>query len=150
MRKNLFAMAASLTLGLAPLLAMAADAPATVPNSKIERDKENIGVVKAFIAGWNDGARGADYLSDQSSVRLEEDKPAVIGKKAYIDAWAMLQPGQHVTVKVHEIFARSPVVLTRRTDTLITPGKPDQSYEVVGVFIVKDKKIAEWTDYIHK
>jgi limonene-1,2-epoxide hydrolase len=79
-----------------------------------------------------------------------EDQPALVGKKAYVDAWGALQPDQRMSVKYHEILARNPVVVTRRTDTLITPGKPDQLFEISGVFIVRDGKIVEWTDYNSK
>jgi limonene-1,2-epoxide hydrolase len=148
MRKGVFLIAMSLMLGAASL-ATAANAP-TILATKTELDTTNIGVVKAFIAGWGANGRGAEYLSDKASVRMEEDKPAITGKKAYMDAWAALQPGQTVKVAYHEVIARHPVVVTRRTDTLVTPGKPDQTYEIVGVFVVKDKKIVEWTDYVQK
>jgi limonene-1,2-epoxide hydrolase len=40
--------------------------------------------------------------------------------------------------------------MNKRNDTLKTEGKPDQVFPVVGVFLVKDGKITEWTDYLDK
>ena len=47
-----------------------------------------------------------------------------------------------------EIFAKGPVVVTSRVDTVKAPGKPDQVYKIAGVFIVKGGKITEWTDFL--
>jgi len=149
MRKSLLLIAVMLVLGLASSHASAANAATSIPESQTEQDKANIAVVKAFIAGWDQADRGSPHLADNASLRMEEGKPALIGKKAYTDAWAALLPGQKVVVKYHEIVARGPVVLTNRTDILVTPGKPDMNYEIVGYFIVKDKKIVEWAD-LHK
>ena len=56
--------------------------------------------------------------------------------------------GQSVDVKLLEIFAKGPVVVTSRVDTVKAPGKPDQVYQIAGVFIVKGDKITEWTDFL--
>jgi limonene-1,2-epoxide hydrolase len=150
MRTRFMVIAATLMLGFTSSLAMAADAPAKESGKQTAQDAANIAVVKAFIAGWNESGRGVDQLSDKASIRMEEDKPAIVGKKAYVDGWSAMAPDQRLTVKIHEVIALSPVVLTRRTDTVVTPGKPDMPFEISGVFIVKDGKIVEWTDYLHK
>ena len=48
-----------------------------------------------------------------------------------------------VTVQTPE----GPVVVNVRTDTLTSPGKPDQVFKIVGVFCVRNGKIQEWIDY---
>ena len=40
-----------------------------------------------------------------------------------------------------------PLVINRRTDVVLVPGKPNVNYEIAGVFLVKDGKIREWVDY---
>jgi limonene-1,2-epoxide hydrolase len=45
------------------------------------------------------------------------------------------------------VFQRGDFVMTSRIDTEITPGKPNREWQVVGVFVVKDGKIREWTDF---
>jgi limonene-1,2-epoxide hydrolase len=151
MRTGFLAIAISLVLGATPLFATPENAPLKIAESRTERDAADIAVVKAFIDAWSDPDKAAEYLSVKASLRMEEDKPALIGPKAFVDAWkGFFKAGVHLSVKFHEIFARGPVVITHRTDTVLAEGKPDQPYDVVGVFVVKDKKIVEWTDYLSK
>jgi limonene-1,2-epoxide hydrolase len=132
-------------------LGRAANAPAMAPQSKTAGDAANIAVVKAFAAAWNDPDKAAGYLSDKAVLRMEEDKPAVVGPKAFLDAIKpYLAQGQHFSIRYLEIFARGPVVVTHRIDTVSAQGKPDAPYEIVGVFVVKDGKIVEWTDFLDK
>ena len=56
--------------------------------------------------------------------------------------------GQSIDVEMLEIFAKGPVVVTSRVDTVKAPGKPDQVYKIAGVFIVKGGTITEWTDFL--
>jgi limonene-1,2-epoxide hydrolase len=80
---------------------------------------------------------------------MEEDKPAVIGPKMFLEEVKKIaNPNVTYGVEIHETFARGPLVANVRTDTAKTKGKPDQAFKVVGVFIVKHGKIQEWTDYI--
>jgi limonene-1,2-epoxide hydrolase len=151
MRKVLLAVALAPLLGLTPLLGAAANSPATVAESKTADEAARIAVVKAFAAAWNDPDKAAQYLSEQASVRMEEDKPAIVGRKGFIDgAKLYVAQGQHFSVRFVEIFARGPVVVTHRIDTVGAAGKADVPYDVVGVFVVKDGKIVQWDDYINK
>jgi limonene-1,2-epoxide hydrolase len=151
MQKRLLAIAVLLSINFAASLGLAANAPALVSQGKTAREAATITVVKAFAAAWNDPDKAAEYLSDKASVRMEEDKPALIGRKAFIDAVKpYIAQGEHFSVRHLEIFARGPVVVTHRIDTVSTPGKPDASYDIVGVFVVKDGKIIEWSDYLNK
>jgi limonene-1,2-epoxide hydrolase len=137
MRKLAFAIAGLLLLG--PMSAFAAE------------DTANVKLVKEFISKWSEPAKASEYLSDKAVVRMEEDKPAVTGRQPFIDAWnGYFKTGASITVKTVDTYARGPVVVTQRVDTLITKGKPDQPFKVVGVFVIKDGKIVEWTDYLEK
>jgi limonene-1,2-epoxide hydrolase len=111
----------------------------------------NVKVVKAFIASWNDPDKAVTYLSDKASVRMVEDQPAVVGPQAVDAAFkGFMSHGEKLSVKILSTSAKGPVVMDSRVDTMTTPGKPDQAFPVIGVFVVKDGKITEWTDYLNK
>jgi len=80
-----------------------------------------------------------------------EDQPATVGPVAALAAFrSFLVPGVTVDVEVLETTVHGPVVVNTRIDTVKTEGKPDQLYPVTGVFVVKNGKIVEWTDYLLK
>jgi limonene-1,2-epoxide hydrolase len=119
--------------------------------ARTDGEKTNAKVVKEFIGAWSDPDKSVTFLSDKASVRMEEDKPAIVGPAAVGAAFkAFMTPGTTLSVKVLKTFVKGPVVVNSRIDTLKTTGKPDQPFPVVGVFVVKDGKIAEWTDYLDK
>lgn len=114
-----------------------------------EAQKANIKIVEDFIKAWNEPDKSITYLADDASVRMEEDKPPVVGPTAVNAAFkAFMGHGETIDVKILSTFAEGPVVTNTRIDTLKTPGKPDQAFKVVGVFVVKKGKIKEWTDYL--
>ncbi len=114
-----------------------------------DKAKANVKVVDDFIKAWNDPDKAVTYLADDASVRMEEDKPAVVGPTAVGAVFkSFMTPGVTISVKIHSTMAEGPVVTNIRTDTLKTKGKPDQAFKVVGVFVVKGGKIKEWTDYL--
>jgi limonene-1,2-epoxide hydrolase len=79
---------------------------------------------------------------------MEEDKPAIVGPAAVAAAFkAFMGHGEKINVKFLSNVAHGPVVVNTRIDTMTTPGKPDQAFKVVGVFVVKGGKIKEWADY---
>jgi len=111
--------------------------------------KANEKVVKDFIAAWNDPDKAVTFLADNCSVRMEEDKPAITGPAAVGAAFkGFMGPGVKLEVKTLKTYSEGPLVTNKRIDTLTTPGQKPQSFPVVGVFIVKKGKIAEWTDYL--
>jgi limonene-1,2-epoxide hydrolase len=111
--------------------------------------KANIKIVEDFIKAWNEPDKSVAFLADDASVRMEEDKPAIVGPAAVNAAFkAFMGHGETIDVKILSTFAEGPVVTNIRIDTLKTPGKPDQAFKVVGVFVVKKGKIKEWTDYL--
>ena len=111
--------------------------------------KANIKIVEDFIKAWNEPDKSVAYLADDASVRMVEDQPPVVGPAAVNAAFkGFMGHGETIDVKILKIFAEGPVVTNIREDTLKTPGKPDQKFKVVGVFVVKKGKIKEWTDYL--
>ena len=135
------ALIALVTLGLA--CRQAAEQSAT--------ELANIQVVDGFIAAWSDPDAAVAFLAPEASVRMIEDQPAIVGQKAIADAFkGFMTPGVSLTVETLETTAHGPVVMNKRIDTMKTPDKPDQVFPVVGVFVVKNGKITEWTDYLDK
>ena len=149
-RRPRFARALSIVLlGLASGFLLAAPALADVDGTKTER--ANAKVVNDFIAAWDNPDKAVTFLAPEASVRMEEDKPALVGPKAVGDAFkGFMTPGVKLHVKTLRTTVHGPVVMNKRVDTLKTKGKPDQAFPVVGVFIVKNGKITEWTDYLDK
>jgi limonene-1,2-epoxide hydrolase len=111
--------------------------------------KANEKVVNDFIAAWSDPDKAVAFLADNCSVRMEENKPAITGPANVATAFkGYLSHGEKLDVKILHTYAEGPLVTNKRVDTLATPGKPSQSFPIVGVFIVKKGKITEWTDYL--
>ena len=118
---------------------------------KSAAEKANVKVVNEFIAAWSNPDKAATFLAPEASVRMVEDQPAIVGQKAVADAFkGFMTPGVTLTVKTLRTTVHGPVVMNKRIDTMKTAGKPDQVFPVVGVFIVKNGKITEWTDYLDK
>lgn len=114
-------------------------------------EKANIKVVNDFIDSWSNPDEAVTFLAPDASVRMIEDQPAVVGQAAIADAFkAFMTPGVTLTVDTLETMAHGPVVMNKRIDVMKTTDKPDQVFPVVGVFIVRDGKISEWTDYLDK
>jgi limonene-1,2-epoxide hydrolase len=139
--------------GAAAVAALAfADRVEAAPLSAVE--KANSKLVEDFCLGWMAKNYDADremakFLSADSAVRMVEDKPPVIGPAAVAaEMKGFTASGQSVDVEMLEIFAKGPVVVTSRVDTVKASGKPDQVYKIAGVFIVKGGKITEWTDFL--
>ena len=149
-RRTFFLASGMGTLCLAGLAVEAegADPPKAGP------EKANMRVVGDFMKSW--GAKDADgvilsstYLADDASLRMFEDKPPVVGPAAYAAGFkSFIAAGSRIKVKVLQTFAKGPVVVNSRIDTVVAPGKPDQVIKVAGVFIVKNGKIREWDDYL--
>ncbi|MDB5393499.1 MAG: epoxide hydrolase [Rhodospirillales bacterium] len=133
-------------LGAVAAAGLAKTAQAATPT---KAQKANIKIVEDFIKAWNEPDKSVAYLADDASVRMEEDKPPVVGPAAVGAAFkTFMGHGETIDVKILSTFAEGPVVTNTRIDTLKTPGKPDQAFKVVGVFVVKKGKIKEWTDYL--
>ena len=84
------------------------------------------------------------FFSDDPAYRQTETTPPAVGRQAVADKIAaMVKPV--LRFEVHDSWARGPMVINERTDTF-TGGRL-KSWHGVGVFLVKDGKIVEWSDY---
>jgi len=138
--------------GIAALMSSSAFAAADTGTTPAE--KANVDVVKNFISGWTKktydaGKEMATYLASPCLVRPIEDKPALTTPAAAADVFIeFMKDGSRVgRVDFHRVVATGPLVMTRRTDVVFVPGKPNAIYEIAGVFLVRDGKIREWVDY---
>jgi len=69
----------------------------------------------------------------------------VHGLEAFKAAYAAF-PVSEARFEIHHIAASADVVLTERTDRFLLAGKPIV-IRVMGVFEIRDDKIAVWRDY---
>jgi limonene-1,2-epoxide hydrolase len=135
--------------GLGALAAFAKSANAA-PKSKAQAaaEKANIALVTEFCQSWNEPDKAVDLLAPDASVRMFFDKPAISGAAAVGNEMKKFMGlKDKVKVSIRRTFAEGPVVVNVRTDTLTSPGKPDQVFNIVGIFHVRAGKIHEWIDY---
>jgi limonene-1,2-epoxide hydrolase len=89
-----------------------------------------------------------EYLAQDSTVRVVDSQPFLSGPSAVAGAFRGYMPnGERVKVKFLFTYAKGPLVITHRTDTMFVSGRPDQHFDVVGIFLIRNDKIKEWTDY---
>ena len=138
-------------LMLTPTMVAAMSSAASLPTPA---EKANTDLVRSFISGWTKkdfdaGKEMAAYLSTPCLARPIEDKPALTKPadvaQIFID---FMKDGSRVgRVDFHRVVTLGPLVVTRRTDVVFVPGKPNVIYEIAGIFLVKEGKIREWIDY---
>lgn len=137
----------AMALAAAPGSAVAAPAV----SAKTEKEKANAKVVMDFCNSFNEIDKAVALLSPDAYVRMVEDAPGVYGPAATAAGLkGFMANGEKISVKFNNVAASGPVVVTNRIDTMATPGKPDQVYNVVGVFVVKGGKIKEWSDFLRE
>ncbi len=150
-RSAAFLPTAALLFTAALLQACASSAPPSPAAAPSPAEAANVAVVDAFIAAWDDPDRAVEYLASDASIRMIEDQPPIVGQTAIAEAFkGFMTPGVTLTVETLETTVHGPIVMNKRIDTMKTEGQPDQVFPVVGVFLVKNGKITEWTDYLDK
>jgi limonene-1,2-epoxide hydrolase len=128
------------------------NAPTAASPGSIE--KVNVQLVKDFCKAWGDDPPDADdmvnkYLADDCLVRFGDTIEPVTGHDAAIALFqTFLSNGERYDLKILETFSRGPVVVNSRIDSTIKGTRTTHPTSVVGVFIVKDGKIKEWSDYV--
>jgi len=113
------------------------------------QEKANVQVVNDFCAAWSsrDMAKPLSFLASDSTYRMTETTPPVKGHAGVIDKLkTYVDASNSVEFKVLETFAKGPVVMNHRIDSFLSKARP-LIWEGVGVFLVQDGKIKEWSDY---
>jgi limonene-1,2-epoxide hydrolase len=111
-------------------------------------EQENIDLVKRFCAAWKDidVPTIMDFFADDAIYHNMPIQP-IQGKdaiKGVIEQFSA--PFEHCPWQVLNIAAAGNVVLTERVDGFVGSGKNVQ-LPVMGVFEIRDGKIAAWRDY---
>jgi len=110
-------------------------------------EAENIDLIKRFCATWQNFDIPAilDFFTDDAVYHNMPIQP-VQGKdaiKGMIEQFSA--PFEGGDWEIRNIAAAGDVVLTERVDKFI--GAKSMSLQVMGVFEIKDGKIAAWRDY---
>ena len=130
----------------------ASNAPSASSPGSIE--KANVQLVKDFCKAWGDDPPDPEdmankYLSDDCVVRFGDTVDPVSGHDGAVALFqTFLSNGERYDLKILETFARGPVVVNSRIDSTIKGMRTTHPTSVVGVFIVRNGKIKEWSDYV--
>jgi limonene-1,2-epoxide hydrolase len=127
--------------------------PTPMPTTGTTREKANIQLVKDFCAAWAedppDIQKLTGFLSDDCVVRFGETIQPVAGPESAAALFqTFLNNGERYDLKIEEIFARGSVVVTSRTDSTVKGSRITNPTQVVGVFVLRDGKIHEWSEYV--
>ena len=137
----------ALAVALVPEGASAAPSPGS-------REEANIRVVHGWCDSWGATDFAPEsivptYFAADARARIADSAPWATG---HVEIAAAFKPymshGERIRVKYLHVMAQGPVVVTQRTDTEIVPGKPDRDWPIIGIFVVRDGRICEWTDYV--
>jgi limonene-1,2-epoxide hydrolase len=121
-----------------------------------DAEKANLKIIHDMVATWDivaaseplDVARLRPYFADDCAFRLRPtDSTATRGLEVVEAALKRgTANGQKIQHELLESFAKGPVVAIEKLNQFITPEKTRTSH-VVAVFLMKEGKIAEWTEY---
>lgn len=117
-------------------------------------EQKNIALVQTLCAIWENPDYTAEammpFFTDDCAVRLMHTLPFVHGPVAVVEQARLLMPLGTERMKVRHLSTHfaGPLVISHRIDTLVIPGQPDSDWEMMGVFLIKNGKVKEWTDYM--
>ena len=125
-----------------------------------EQEKRNVEVVRDFVSCMGKvpaEERYRRYFAPDALARWESkpenevqwDKTRfIVGVEALVAGSKRYAAAKvNYVTEIHDIFAAGPLVVARRTDIRLMDDGSTRPAPAVGVFIVKDGKIAEWQDY---
>jgi limonene-1,2-epoxide hydrolase len=125
---------------LVPLGASAAELTAV--------EKANLDLVTRFCQSFatRDMAQISAFLAPDAVYRLTDNVPAVKGAEAIARIRSYVERSMAIDFKILDQWARGSVVVNERIDAF-TRAEGNVAYHLTGVFVVKDGKITEWSDY---
>ncbi len=120
--------------------AMAADRTAA--------EEANLALVADFCSSFatRDMTKIASYLAPNCSYRITETAMPAVGAAAVERIRSYVERSSKIEFKILDSWARGPMVINERIDSF-TRSDASPAYHLVGVFFIRDGKIAEWTDY---
>jgi len=114
-------------------------------------EQENMDLVKRFCADWarQDAELLADYFADSFEYMVWEGGPVITGKAEFIKQMGpFLKKLKSVDWEVLRSEAIGSMVINERIDHFYAhDSKHDNHPHLLGMFIVRDGKIAVWRDY---
>ena len=139
-----------LSMGLVPVSVYQSATKIDHRRSEMERPIE---VVRRFCAAWSDNKGAAELAAFFSDNAVYHNIPLapVTGRQAIANNFAtFIRPGapgiESLALRLVNIVAEGPIVMTERVDTFKTPNKSFE-LQVMGTFEVRDGKIDAWRDY---
>lgn len=111
-------------------------------------EKANLELVTRFCESFatRDMAKITSFLSPDLVYRLTDSVPAVKGQEAVARIRAYVDRSTSIEFKILDSWVRGPVVVNERVDSF-TRADGNVAYHLTGVFLVKDGKVVEWSDY---
>jgi limonene-1,2-epoxide hydrolase len=111
-------------------------------------EKVNLSLVADFCAAFatRDMTKISSYLAPDCSYRITETAMPAVGAAAVERIRSYVERSSKIEFKILDSWARGPMVINERIDSFTRPDA-NPAYHLVGVFFIKDGKIAEWTDY---
>ena len=109
-------------------------------------DQATVRLVTDFCASVSklDPAAMRPFFADDIVYRTTETAPPIAGIEKVLESYTKLN-ATSIEFKVLETLSAGPIVINRRIDRFVSPRS--FTWEGVGVFFVKDRKIKEWFDY---
>ena len=122
-----------------------------IPAMAAERtaaEEANLALVSDFCAAFatRDMTKVASYLAPNCSYRITETAVPAVGAAAVERIKSYVERSSTIEFRMLDSWARGPMVINERIDSF-TRADAMPAYHLVGVFLIKDGKIAEWTDY---
>lgn len=145
-----------LPAAMAGALAVSASARSVAATELTDAEKANVKLVRDMVGTWDivaasemhDTARLSPFFADDCAFRLRPTDSTPTKGMAAVEAALQrgTANGQKISHELLESFAKGPVVVMEKLNRFAAPDKTRTSH-VVAVFLLKDGKIAEWTEY---
>ena len=111
----------------------------------------NVQLVKDFLASWYvPHNTDISLLAPDGRFRTNDSSGQVHTPEGLLEYLrGAVGADDRIELVTHQIFAKGTLVVTSRTDIVKSPGKKDRIFEITSDFLVKNGKIAEWTDHVY-
>jgi limonene-1,2-epoxide hydrolase len=113
-------------------------------------EKQNLEIVAAFCAAWStrDPEQIMPFFAEDGIYRMTETVAPVRGHAGILEklgSW-IESSDLGIDFEILDSYARGGIVVNHRIDRFKSSTRP-LTWEGVGVFLVRDGKIQEWSDY---
>jgi limonene-1,2-epoxide hydrolase len=111
-------------------------------------ENANLALVADFCAAFasRDMTKITSYLAPNCAYRITETAVPAVGAAAVERIRSYVERSSKIEFKILDHWARGPMVINERVDSFTRPDA-SPAFHLVGVFLIKDGKIAEWTDH---